>query len=65
MGEADTLPEDLVKAIEEARASEFIKRYVPQKTMEEFLKYKTDEYSEYSLSKDKDEFAKGKYFPKI
>ncbi|MDE6614502.1 MAG: glutamine synthetase, partial [Clostridia bacterium] len=61
----DTLPEDLVKAIEEVKSSEFIARYIPQKTLEKFLEYKNEEYSKYSLSKDKDGFLTREYFPKI
>ena len=65
LNSADTLPEDLAKAIEEARTSEFIAKYIPQKTLEKFLTYKSEEYAEYSLSKDKDEFVTKEYFPKI
>lgn len=63
--DTDTLPEDLKKAIDVARASEFIARYVPKGTLDKFIEYKENEYKNYSLSKDKNEFVTKLYFNKI
>ena len=63
--ETDTLPEDLKKAIDIARSSDFIARYVPKSTLDKFIEYKENEYKNYSLSKDKNEFVTKLYFNKI
>ena len=63
--ETDTLPEDLKKAIDIARLSDFIARYVPKSTLDKFIEYKENEYKNYSLSKDKNEFVTKLYFNKI
>lgn len=62
---AETLPEDLMSAIEVAKTSEFVSRYIPAKTLEKFFEYKSAEYRNYSLSKVKDEFVTKLYFSKI
>ncbi len=62
---ADCLPEDLMSAIESAKNSEFIARYIPKKTLDKFFEFKSAEYKSYSLSKDKDEFAHELYFHRI
>ena len=63
--DTDTLPEDLKKAIDIARTSDFIARYVPKGTLDKFIEYKENEYKNYSLSKDKNEFVTKLYFNKI
>ena len=63
--DTDTLPEDLKKAIDIASTSEFIARYVPKSTLDKFIEYKENEYKNYSLSKDKNEFVTRLYFNKI
>ncbi|MCI8944722.1 MAG: glutamine synthetase [Clostridia bacterium] len=65
LNEVDSLPEDLMSAIEAAKNSEFIARYIPKGTLDKFFKYKQDEYGQYSLSKDKDSFVTKTYFKKI
>lgn len=65
LGDVDTLPEDLKKAIDCAVSSDFIARYVPKTTLDKFIEYKENEYKNYSLSKDKNEFVTKLYFNKI
>ena len=65
VGEVESLPEDLMSAIELAKNSEFIARYIPRKTLDKFFEYEENEYKNYSLSKDKDEFVTKTYFNKI
>ena len=65
LNEVDSLPEDLMSAIEAAKNSEFIARYIPKGTLDKFFEYKQDEYGQYSLSKDKDSFVTKTYFKKI
>ena len=42
-----------MSAIEAAKNSEFIARYIPKGTLDKFFEYKQDEYGQYSLSKIK------------
>ncbi|MDE5756567.1 MAG: glutamine synthetase [Clostridia bacterium] len=65
VGDVESLPEDLMSAIELAKNSDFIARYIPRKTLEKFFEYEENEYKNYSLSKDKDEFVNKTYFNKI
>ncbi len=64
-GEVERLPEDLMSAIELAKNSDFIARYIPRKTLNKFFEYKEIIYRNYSLSKDKDAFMTKAYFNKI
>ena len=64
-GEVERLPEDLMSAIELAKNSDFIARYIPRKTLNKFCEYKEIIYRNYSLSKDKDAFMTKAYFNKI
>ncbi len=64
-GEVERLPEDLMSAIELAKNSDFIARYIPRKTLNKFFEYKENIYRNYSLSKDKDAFMTKAYFNKI
>ena len=61
----ESLPEDLTSAIQLAKNSEFISKYIPRKTLDKFFEYKENEYKNYSLSKDKDAFVVRTYFNKI
>ncbi|MDE7349029.1 MAG: glutamine synthetase, partial [Clostridia bacterium] len=65
VGDVERLPEDLMSAIQLAKNSDFIARYIPKKTLEKFFEYKENMYKNYSLSKDKDAFMTKAYFNKI
>jgi glutamine synthetase len=57
------IPENLGVAIEIARKSSFIKRVLPQKTIEKFLNSKLTEWNRYALEEYKEQFEM--YFLKV
>lgn len=61
----ETLPKTLEEAIECSINSQFIARYVPQKTLGKYMAAKIEECRQYNLAENKDDFEHNTYFYKI
>ncbi|MGN1033256.1 MAG: type I glutamate--ammonia ligase, partial [Intestinibacter sp.] len=59
------LPEDLNKAIEVAKNSEFLKEVLPKKTIDNYINDKMEEWNIYSSVTDKFKAEKQLYFEKL
>lgn len=56
------LPSELSEAIETAEASQFLKKYIPEKIMDEIIAERREEWKEYTSAYDKEAFEDKKYF---
>ncbi len=58
----DKIPDNLEKAIYITQNSQFVNKYLPQKTIEKFISSKQSEWNNYILSNDKEKFEIDSYF---
>lgn len=58
----DILPKNLAESAEIAKNSEFLKKYLPESVLREFISEREREWKEYSAEYDKDIFTEKKYF---
>jgi glutamine synthetase len=58
----DKIPDNLEKAIYISQNSQFVNKYLPQKTIEKFISAKQSEWNNYILSDDKEKFEIDSYF---
>lgn len=61
-GDYPVLPLNLSEAAEEAKSSEFLKKYVPEKLLETVIKNAEEEWKEYSAEYDKEQYEEKKFF---
>lgn len=58
----EKLPVNLEEAVQCAEKSEFLKKYIPQAVLEQYIQAGSSEWKEYSAAYDKEAFEDQKYF---
>jgi glutamine synthetase len=58
----ETIPSNLKMAVDCAMKSDFVAKYIPERTLKKYLASKLEECQQYELANDKDEFEENTYF---